>query len=420
MRRDRSWRILAKGVSVSNDSFETKLNNNTLLIGTTGSGKTRSYVIPNILASEGSIVVSDTKGDLYDKLHEQLEAKGYRTLYIDFTDCLHSPTGYNPLSYIRIGEDDLPNEQDMLSIAKALVPDTKDEPFWGYAARDLFNSLLGYTMTYLPAEEHNLVSICRLFDTVADGRYEMLIDEVAEEAPYAFAVTHYAIMKSGKEAEKMIGSIRGVCSGELSHYRFDGAKRLFTMENQVCFEALRYQKTALFVHISDVDRSMDRLVALFYEQLFRILIKTKERKNQPFYPVHVILDDFACGCRVADFESIISVIRSRGIYVSTVIQSIAQLETKYKERSSTIVENCDTVLYLGGNDPQTARLIAERSNKPVHEILSMPVGDMLLIQRGQPVRKVKRYALEEHCEVIDRASERREEMTGMENEGICV
>ncbi len=174
------------------------------------------------------------------------------------------------------------------------------------------------------------------------------------------------------------------------------------------------------VHISDVDRSMDRLVALFYEQLFRILIKTKERKNQPFYPVHVILDDFACGCRVADFESIISVIRSRGIYVSTVIQSIAQLETKYKERSSTIVENCDTVLYLGGNDPQTARLIAERANKPVHEILSMPVGDMLLIQRGQPVRKVKRYALEEHCEVIDRASERREEMTGMENEGICV
>ena len=78
------------------------------------------------------------------------------------------------------------------------------------------------------------------------------------------------------------------------------------------------------------------------------------------------------------------------------------------------------MLYLGGNDPQTARLIAERSNKPVHEILSMPVGDMLLIQRGQPVRKVKRYALEEHCEVIDRASERREEMTGMENEGICV
>lgn len=243
----------------------------------------------------------------------------------------------------------------------------------------------------------------------------MLIDEVAEEAPYAFAVSHYAIMKSGKEAEKMIGSIRGVCSGELSHYRFDGANRLFTMENQVHFEALRYQKTALFVHISDVDRSMDRLVALFYEQLFRILIKANERESQPFYPVHVILDDFVCGCRVADFESIISVIRSRGIYVSAVIQSIAQLETKYKERSATIVENCDAILYLGGNDPQTAR-----ANKPVHEILSMPVGDMLLIQRGQPVRKVKRYALEEHCEMPERASERREEMTGMENEGICV
>ena len=420
MRRDRSRRILAEGVSVSNDSLETRLNNNTLLIGTTGSGKTRSYVIPNILASEGSIVVSDTKGDLYDKLHGQLEAKGYRTMYIDFTDCLHSPTGYNPLAYIRMGGDDRPNEQDILSVARALYPDMPTDPFWGYAARDLFSSLLGYTMSYLPAEEHNLVSICRLLDTVADGRYEMLIDEVAEEAPYAFAVTHYAIMKSGKEADKMIGSIRGICSAELSHYRFDGAKRLFTMEDQVRFEDLRYQKMALFVHISDVDRSMDRLVALLYEQLFRILIKSTEREGRPFYPVHVILDDFACGCRVADFESIISVIRSRGIYVSAAIQSIAQLETKYKERSATIVENCDTLLYLGGNDPQTARLIAERSNRPVHEILSMPVGDMLLIQRGQPVRKVKRYALEEHNEVIEQATEIRKKLTGVENEGICA
>ena len=195
----------------------------------------------------------------------------------------------------------------------------------------------------------------------------------------------------------------------------DEVDQLFKMGSRIDFCDLRRQKTALFVHISDVDRSMDRLVALFCEQMFKTLI---ERSGRDGYPVHIILDDFACGCPIQGFDNIISVIRSRGIYTSMIIQSIAQLESLYGNKAATICENCDTTLYLGGNDPTTARWIGERANKPSHAILSMPVGDALLIQRGKPVQRVRRYRLEDHQDY--EAHDEQPDIDEMENEGICA
>ena len=162
------------------------------------------------------------------------------------------------------------------------------------------------------------------------------------------------------------------------------------------------------------------MVALFFEQLFRALINAKERNDEPFYPVHVIMDDFACGCPIGHFDNIISVIRSRGIYASAIVQSIAQLEALYGSRAATIMENCDTVLYLGGNDVSTARWIGERANKPAYSILSMPVEDALLLQRGAAVRKVRRYRLEKHHEHGNQELSIRSKEAQEEQEDICV
>ncbi len=157
-----------------------------------------------------------------------------------------------------------------------------------------------------------------------------------------------------------------------------------------------------------------QVIALFYEQMFKTLV---ERSDQDGYPVHIILDDFACGCPIQGFDNITSVIRSRGIYVSVIIQSIAQLEALYGNKAATICDNCDTTLYLGGNDPTTARWIGERANRSPHAILTMPVDDALLIQRGKPAKKVKRCRLEDHHDY-----EMHDESMGneRENEGICV
>ena len=414
MRRDRSVRILAEGITASNDTWRTGLNNNTLVIGPSGAGKTRGYVIPNILASEGSIVVTDTKGELYEQLRDQLEQKGFNVSCIDFTDPVASTIGYDPLDHIRV-VDGKAREQDIISIAASLCPvDNGHEPFWDYIARGLVASLIGYTMAALPEEECNLSSVCRLYDTVVDGRYDKLLEEFREEGPNAFAVRQYAATMAAKEAEKMAASIKSVTGQKLLPYMVSEVDQLFKMGNRIDFRDLRRQKTALFVHVSDVDRSMDRLVALFYEQMLKTLV---ERSDQDGYPVHVILDDFACGCPIQGFDSISSVIRSRGIYVSVIIQSIAQLESLYGNKAATICDNCDTTLYLGGNDPTTARWIGERANRPPHAILTMPVDDALLIQRGKSVQKVKRYRLEDHYDY-----EMHDESVGneRENEGICA
>lgn len=412
-------RILAEGIAVSNDTRETGLNNNTLIIGSSGSGKTRSFVIPNILAAEGSVVVTDTKGDLCDTCRKRLERRGYRVLCIDFSDCAQSQVGYDSLEYVRM-IDDKPYEQDILSIAASLCPIESQEPFWDYAARELMSSMIAYAVTCLPPEEANMVSVCKLFDLIPDGRYEKLLDQIKAEDPSAFCVRQYSSTRAAKDAEKMIGSIRGIVGAKLAQYRFDGVTHLSTMSNRIYFESLRREKTALFVNVSDTDRSLDRMVALFFEQLFRTLINSKERNSEPFYPVHVIMDDFACGCPIGHFDNIISVIRSRGIYASAIVQSITQLETLYGARAATIMENCDTVLYLGGNDVGTARWIGERANKPAHSILTMPVEDALLLQRGKAARKVRRYRMEKHHEPGSREPGSRRKEAETENEGICV
>lgn len=414
MRRDRSVRILAEGVTASNDTWRTGLNNNTLVIGPSGAGKTRGYVIPNLLASEGSIVVTDTKGELYGQMKEQLEQKGFKVSCVDFIDPQASTIGYDSLDHIRMINNKV-REQDVVSVAASLCPvDNHYEPFWDYIVRGLMASLISYTMAALPEEERNLSSVCRLYDTVVDGRYEKLILEMQDEDPMAFAVRQHSASMAAKEAEKMAASIKSVTGQKLLPYMVSEVDQLFKMGNRIDFRDLRRQKTALFVHVSDVDRSMDRLIGLFYEQMLKALI---ERSDQDGYPVHIILDDFACGCPIQGFDNITSVIRSRGIYVSVIIQSIAQLEALYGNKAATICENCDTTLYLGGNDPATARWIGERANRASYAILSMPVEDALLIQRGKPVQKVKRYRLEDHQNY-----EMHDESMGneRENEGICV
>lgn len=399
MQRDRSSRILAEGIRVSNDTWETGLNNNTLIIGPSGVGKTRGYVIPNILSSENSLIVTDTKGTLYDELGVDLLANGYSLLNVDFTDCAASPNGYNPLDYVRM-ENDRPNEQDIMSVAAALCPiEDHTQPFWELAARGVMNALIGYTMTYLPTNEHNLTTVGRLFDTIADGRFEKLVDEIAMTEPDAFVVKQYTAMKVSKDADKMTASIYGILGEKLAPYRFNGIERMFGVDGRVRFCDLRREKTALFLNVSDTDRSMDWLVALFYAQAMRELINTKEAPGEPFLPVHIIMDDFAAGCKVENFDRLSSVVRSRGIYLSVIIQSIAQLESLYGNAAATITDNFDTLLYLGGNDPRTASYIGNRANRPAHAILSMNLKDAMLFQRGHACRHVKKYKLEDHPQI---------------------
>ena len=206
--RDRTTRILAEGVTVSNDTWATGLNNNDIIVGPSGAGKTRGYLVPALLtADDMSLIVTDTKGVLYHQYAHRLAERGYRVQLLDLTDCAHSPVGYNPLDYIR-ADGDKADEQDVMRVAAALCPiEDSRQPYWDLAARGLLASMVAYAMEALPHEEAHLGSVSRLYEATFDDAYERLMAEMELVAPRAFAVRQYAPTQVGKDADKTIGSI---------------------------------------------------------------------------------------------------------------------------------------------------------------------------------------------------------------------
>ncbi len=398
--RDNTTRIIAEGVSISNDTWETGLNNNDIIVGPSGAGKTRGYLVPALMTAQSSLIVTDTKGMLYRRYAGSLSERGYKVQLLDLTDCAHSPVGYNPLDFTGRFDGDRLDEQAVMRVATALCPlEDHSQPFWDLAAKGLLASFIGYALEALPLDEAHLGSVCRLYNAALSDAYERLMDEMEVCCPNAFAVRQYAPTRAGKDAEKMIASIRGILGEKLAVYASETVERLFTLPERIDFAALRRERIALFVNQSDTDRSMDRLISLLYSQAIHALCNTPEVPGEPFLPVRMIMDDFASGCTVPDFDRVISVVRSRHLYLSVIIQSLSQLQGLYgADHSATILNNCDTMLYLGGTDVETARYISARANLPVHTVLDMPVEQALLFQRGQPVRHVRRYRPENHAE----------------------
>lgn len=400
--RNTGYRLLAQGHATSNDTWLTGRNNNDLIIGPSGAGKTRGYVIPNILQMSESLIVTDTKGALHGQVGHILAHHGYDVQEINLADCLSSPCGYNPLEYVRYdGKREKYSEQDILTVAAALVPDEprNNDPYWHKAARMMLESMIAYTLECLPEDEHNLCSVVKLFQTLNDGTYDRLTAELEHIAPDSFAVMRYKMCTSGRQAEKMFASVVSILAEKLSVLTFDGAAALLTNPQRIDFRSLGCRKTAVFLEISDTDRAMDRLAGLFYSQALHVLSDEADHSSghRLAVPVRLILDDFAAGARIEDFDGITSVIRSREISVSIILQSITQLEALYgSARAATIINNCDQCLYLGGQDVGTARLISTKANKSVNTILNMPLSDAWLFIRGTAPQQVSKYNLTAH------------------------
>ena len=395
-----NYRIIAKDIRQSNDTRETKINNNDIIIGPSGAGKTRGYVIPDILQANESMVVADTKGNLARKLAPFLEKKGYRIRVMDFKDTMKS-CGYNPLDNIRHDpETDQYCEQDIIKLAKCIAPDMDSrEPFWDEQGRTLLTTLIAYVMEFVNEEDRNLVTVQKLFSLWNKENAERLFAEVERKNPDSFALTKYNMVKKNFAAEKMNSSIEAFTAQALDIFSMEGTKKMCFNPDKVDIRSLGREKTALFLNISDSDRSMDKLVNIFYTQALNILLDESEKHEDCRLPVPVrfILDDFATNARVPDFDNIISVIRSREIYVSIILQSITQLDSIYGvDKARTIINNCDTWLYLGGQDMTTINLIAEKANLLSSSIQNMDLSDAYLFVRGSKPRKVHRYDVSEH------------------------
>ena len=408
----KTQRILARNEYASNDTWATGLNNNDLIIGPTGSGKTRYYVKPNLLQCNESVIVTDTKGSLVREVGPVLEARGYCIEHIDFTD-VTAGTGYNPLDFIRVNpETGAICEQDILRIARALCPiENQIEPFWDYAAQMYIGALIGYVMEFLPESEHTLEYVLKLaagMNTPAEPKKdekerksvtERLFEEARVQAPDSFAAQKWASFSVTIKADKMNASILGIVAEKLDTLAFGDTYQMFSKEQRIDFRSLGERKTALFLTVSDTDASMYRLVSLLYTQALQALCQFADKSEGSALPVPVrlYLDDFATNCRIDGFDKIISVIRSRNIAVSVVLQSLTQLESLYtRAEALTIANGCDHWLYLGGQDIETAGIVSRRVNKTLDTVLNQPVDRMWLLRRGHRGKTVQRYLLSEH------------------------
>ena len=321
-----TYRILAQNERMNNNTWETGINNNDLIIGPSGAGKTRGYVMPNILQCNESIIVADTKGNLVRKLGSVLTKNGYQVINIDFTDMRNS-YGYNPLDYIRYDRKRKKYvEEDIIRIAACLIPrETRDDPFWDLSARMYVEAMIGYVLECLPKREHTLKYVCELASTMSTEYFTKLFSELEELKPDSFAVKRYRTVRGNERAEKTYACIHAFIAEHLNALNFDGPVAMYENRNRIDFAELGKEKTAVFLTISDTDRSMDKLCNLFYTQALQMLCASADHDyadNRLPVPVRIILDDFATNVCIPDFDKIISVIRSREIYVSIILQSI--------------------------------------------------------------------------------------------------
>ena len=396
---DKNMMILGQNQYYSLDCYKTQLNNNVLVVGTSGAGKTRSIVTPNLLQATGSYVVSDPKGTLYTKYKKRLEKEGYVVKKLDFTEPENS-AHYNFFKYIR-------NTQDIVKISHMLIYQKKSgghmDPFWDEAAQLLIQAMIAYLREATPVKDHNLasiqrlVSMCQLEGDMDFGKTPLdeMIMSHGKKNPESYALSAYT--KFRVAASKTLRSILITVNARLGSYDTPELGMMMKKDD-IDITSIGQRKTALFVVVSDTDRSLDGLVNIFFSQAMNELCRYADKECEDGrlpIPVRFILDDFATNCKIEEFPRMVASIRSRGISTMLLIQSEAQLKEGYGADDKTIIGNCDTYVYLGGNDVDTAKSVAERCDVPLRKILNMPVGTNWIFRRGQEPVNAKNFDLEE-------------------------
>ena len=343
-------------------------NKNILVIGGSGSGKTRFFCKPSLLQAHSSYVCTDPKGTLLPEIGSFLERKKYRIKCLNLINFKKSMR-YNPLAYIR-------SEKDILKLVNALILNTKgegeksSEDFWVKAERLYYSALIGYIWYEAPEEERNFITLLDLINASEaredDEEYQSPVDilfqQLEEKEPDHFAVKQYRKFKMA--AGKTLKSILISCGARLAPFDIKELRDLMETD-EMELDTLGDSKAALFVIISDTDTTFNFVAALMYSQLFNLLCD----KADDFYggrlPVHVrlILDEFANIGQIPNFDKLIATIRSREISASIILQSQSQLKTIYKDAADTIVGNCDSTLFLGGKEKSTLKEISELLGK---------------------------------------------------------
>jgi type IV secretion system protein VirD4 len=396
--------VLPDGKMVSMNERITMLNNNVIVCGTSGSLKTRNFIIPNLLEGVGSYIITDPKGNLYNKYAGYLQkGKLYtvkRMSFINPEQSIH----YNPLAYIKTTLDIQKLVYNLIFSNKEdkIVPD----PYWNNQSVFLMNSIFAYL--YESKEDNpnnnniptaiNLLRVCGRTDANTKScKYLEIIKRHKEKYPDSWAYEQY--MNVYTAPNKTYDTVVSNCLSKFSIYDTKEIRSMLS-SNDLVFSDIGRQKCALFIEISDTDKSMQPLINTLFTQAFNELCLYADSREDSRLPVptRFFLDDFP-SMKIPDFDIKSANIRSRKISVTIVIQSPSQLAGIYGENSAnTIIDNCDTLIFTGTNSPETAKAIGLRANKTPDTILHMPLGHSWIFRRGQIPYMCKNFNLDEWIE----------------------
>ena len=343
-------------------------NKNILVIGGSGSGKTRFFVKPNLMQMHSSYVVTDPKGTVLVECGKLLQRGGYKIKVlntINFKKSMH----YNPFAYIR-------SEKDILKLVNTIIANTRGdgeksgEDFWVKSERLFYCALIGYIWYEAPEDEKNFTTLLEMInasearedDPEFQSPVDLMFERLEEKDPEHFAVRQYKkfLLSAGKTRSSILIS----CGARLAPFDIRELRELLETD-EMELDTLGDRKTALFVIISDTDDTFNFVVSILYTQLFNLLCDKADDVYGGRLPVHVhcLLDEFANIGQIPKFEKLIATIRSREISASIILQSQSQLKAIYKDNADTIVGNCDTTLFLGGKEKTTLKEMSELLGK---------------------------------------------------------
>ena len=361
-------KILTQNVMIGFDAHKHRRNLNVLVIGGSGAGKTRFYVKPNVMQGNCSMVILDPKGEILRDTGWLLKKKKYQIRILDLIQMERSHC-YNPFVYLR---DDNDVQRLVTNLFKSTTPkgSQSSDPFWDTAAQMLLLALIFYLKYEAPEDEQNFAMVMEMLragdvdeeDSKAMSALDTLFYDLRKTDPDHIALKYYDAYHSG--SGKTLKSIQITLASRLEKFNLDSVAGL-TITDELDLWKLGEEKTALFAIIPDNDTSFNFLVSLLYTQLFQQLFEVADKKYGGSLPVHVqfLMDEFANVSLPDDFDKILSVMRSRGVSVSIILQNLAQLKALFEKQWESIVGNTDEFVYLGGNEQATHKYVSELLGK---------------------------------------------------------
>lgn len=396
---------LAEGLVVPADFETTGINLNEIVVGSTGCGKSMSNAYSRLLYTyESSVVVPITKKAVREKFSKLFKERGYEVMSLDFANPQNSTAGYDPLDYIHSDEDVIQTARNLIGADPSKKRTGEPDPYWNDSATSVLAAEISLIRLNAKSagKEPCFADVIELHRSMkVDTRENLLktnLDKLFDKAE---------MKHPGNQASELWNTVRNlaprtascilsIANSALDKVFSDNVIAMTRKKKKVAFKKLGEKKTALFITTSPMNKSLQSLVNLMYADMFRELFESaeKNRNSRLDVPVHIICDDFACGSRINDFEDYISIFRAAGISVTILLQSETQLSSMYGQNAAvTIINNCDTYVYMGGMDISTCQHISQRINMPLNKVLNMPLEQVMVFRRGSEPFVARRYQI---------------------------